>query len=449
LADTYDVAIVGGGPAGQAAALKLAPFGLRIAVIDEQPRPGGQIARQPPRGFAVPHWLSGRAYAPLRAQLARFEAADGIDWLGGRSVIGLAGLPDGPADITLASAGGVETLRARRVLVAAGCHDLAVPLPGWTLPGVYATGGLQAFVKSQQVLPGGRILFAGTHPLQLLVAAQVVAVGGNVAAVCFAQGWRQMAGVMTAHAAPAIRNSATLLPALAALTALRRAGVPVRFGAPLRAIHGDGCVTGAQCGDAHIDCDTVGLCYGFVPQSALVRMAGAGVRAAGPAGGWAATHDRWMRSSLPWLFVAGETTGVAGWPAAMAGGEIAGIGIAHDLGLVDSAAAERDSATARSRHDRHRRFAALLDRVADPRPFFPALDGDTLVCRCEDVPLARIAPLLAAGSANSIKLATRCGMGQCQGRNCEPTLLRLLGAPDDPGFAARFPSRPVRIGDLA
>ncbi len=53
------------------------------------------------------------------------------------------------------------------------------------------------------------------------------------------------------------------------------------------------------------------------------------------------------------------------------------------------------------------------------------------------------------GSAGSVKLASRCGMGLCQGRNCEPSLLRLLDDPRDPGFTARFPARPVPIAALA
>lgn len=449
MAERFDVAIVGGGPAGQAAALRLNGLGLSVAVIDEQPRPGGQILRQPPAAFAVEGWMADRSYAPLRDQLARFEAADGVTWLGGRSVLGLAALRDEGFRLTLSSLGGAGRIEARRVLIAAGCQDLAVPLPGWTLPGVYAAGGLQAFYKSQRVVPGGRIVLAGTHPLQLVVAAQLVEAGASIEAVLFAQPMAHLAAAMTADPLAAIGHAGLLLAAGAAQLQLRRQGVPVHFATPVERVLGDHRVEGLVAGGKTFACDTVGLCFGFVPQSALPRMVGARIRSAGCAGGWAAVHDRWMRSSVPGLFVAGETTGVAGAPAALAAGEVAGAGIAFDLGLIDEAAAERLASAARERHAGHLRFAELLDRAADPRPWFPALEGDTLVCRCEDVPLERIAPLLGDCSANAVKLASRCGMGACQGRNCEPTLLRLIGDPGDSGFAQRFPARPVTIADLA
>ncbi|ARS27305.1 FAD/NAD(P)-dependent oxidoreductase [Sphingomonas sp. KC8] len=449
MADAFDLIIIGGGPAGQAAAIALGGLGLSIAVVDEQPRPGGQILRQPPAGFAVGNWLAGRAYDGLKAQLARFLALDGVTWAGGHSVLGIARADDGFI-VQASGPNGLRRLTAARVLIATGCQDLAVPLPGWTLPGVYAAGGIQAFVKSQQLVPGNRIVLAGTHPLQLLVAAQIVAAGGTVAAVLFAQPMAAMARALLARGRVAVGQAGTMGAAASAFATLYRAGVPVRFGVGVDAVLGDDRVAAVRTSGGEIACDTLGLCYGFVPQSALPRMAGARVRAAGRAGGWAAAADGWMQSSVAGLFVAGETTGVAGAPAAMAAGEIAGFGIARSLGLIDGAVADRRARPARRRHGRLLAFADLLDRVADPTGYFPATAPDTLACRCEDVEFATIdAAIATGGSANAIKLATRCGMGACQGRNCEPTLLRRLGRAGDGGFTQRFPVRPVATGDLA
>ena len=450
MADPYDLAIVGGGPAGQAAALALAGLGLRIAVIDEQARPGGQILRQPPAAFAVAHWLPGSGYRWLKDQAARFAALAEVEWIGRHSVIEIARTAEGFA-LLAEGVDGIRPIAARRVLVAGGCQDLAVPVPGWTLPGVYAAGGIQAFVKSQQFIPGDRIVLAGTHPLQLLIAAQVVAAGGSMAAVLFAQPRSAMIGAVLARPWIAARHAFTLLAAAAAALALKRAGVPVRFGTALESIEGETEVAGVRAGGKAIACDTVGLCYGFVPQSILPRMAGAAMRPAGHAGGWAAVHDDWMRAGVRGLSVAGETNGVAGAPAAAAGGTLAGLGIARDLGLLDPAEADRRAAPVRTRHARLLGFAALLEAVADPRGLLPALEDDTIVCRCEDVTRGDLAPHLP-GSANSIKLATRCGMGPCQGRNCEPSLLRLMaaaGRPGDRGFTQRFPARPLPLADLA
>lgn len=449
MVDAFDLIIIGGGPAGQAAALALDGLGLAIAVVDEQPRPGGQILRQPPARFVVGNWLPGRAYDELKAQLARFMALDGVTWLGGHAVLGVARRDDGFV-VQASGPDGLRRLTARRVLIAAGCQDLAVPLPGWTLPGVYAAGGIQAFVKSQQLVPGDQIVLAGTHPLQLLIAAQIVAAGGTIAAVLFAQPMGAMIRKMLARGGVAAGQAGTMWAAVSAFSALRRARVPMRFGVGLEAVLGDDRVAAVRTSGGEIACDTIGLCYGFVPQSALPRMAGARVQPAGRAGGWAAVADGWMQSSVPGLFVAGETTGVAGAPAAMAAGAIAGIGIARSFDLIDATAADHRAGPARRRHAELLAFADLLDMVADPTGYFPATTPETLACRCEDVDFATIdAAIAGGGSANAIKLATRCGMGACQGRNCEPTLLRHLGHAGDGGFTQRFPARPAPIGDLA
>ncbi|HWW56620.1 MAG TPA: (2Fe-2S)-binding protein, partial [Sphingopyxis sp.] len=113
---------------------------------------------------------------------------------------------------------------------------------------------------------------------------------------------------------------------------------------------------------------------------------------------------------------------------------------------------QRAAQNPRRRLARHRAFASLLDAAADPRAFFPAPDSATIVCRCEDVEFGTLSERVSAdGSANAVKLATRCGMGACQGRNCEPTLLRMIssaGGRDDAGFTARFPARPICIADI-
>ena len=443
----FDVAIVGGGPAGQAAAIALEGRSLSIAVIDEQMRPGGQILRQPPAAFTVANWLVDRSYAPLKRQLDRFGQLEKVTWFGGHSAIGLQA-----GSIVASGPDGLRTIAADRILIAAGCQDLAVPLPGWTLPGVHAAGGIQAFIKSQQLLAGMRVLLSGTHPLQLIIAAQIVSAGGTVSAVHFAQPRAAMIGALARHPLTALGRPADLFAARSAMAALARAGTPIRYGVGLSELTGRDRVSGAVTSAGNVECDAVGLCYGFVPQSALPRMAGAQMIAAGPAGGWACVHDDWMRTSVPGLYAAGETVGVAGAAAAAAGGELAGLGIALDLGLLDTDTAQRAAQNSRRRLARHRAFASVLDAIADPRPFFPAPDRQTIVCRCEDVAFGSLSERVSAGgSANAVKLATRCGMGACQGRNCEPTLLRMISAAggcDNSGFTARFPARPVSIADI-
>ncbi|MEN5114229.1 NAD(P)/FAD-dependent oxidoreductase [Brevundimonas diminuta] len=447
----YDLAVIGAGPAGQAACLSI-NGALRIAVIDEQARPGGQILRQPPRAFSVADWMKGGAYRGLKARLAAFEALTNVDFMGGRSVLGLCEA-GGVWTLTLSGASGVEEVSARRVLIAGGCYDLAAPIPGWTLPGVMSAGGTQAFIKSQQLVPGKRLAFAGSHPLQLLVAEQALDAGGDVAVVAFVQPFSTLAWRAITRPWAALTHWPVLVSALGSAWRLLRAGVPLRFGRAALSVEGQGRVSALHLGGAErFDCDAAALCFGFMPQADLPRAAGLQVTPARP-GGWKSSHDEWMRASRRGVYVAGETTGVKGAAAASAEGALAGLAVALDEGLIDQGEARRRARPWRKARRAAMRFAALLEAIADPGPFSARLpDADTIVCRCEDVALGDLQAALAqCAEVGSVKLATRCGMGACQGRNCEHSLLSLAGQPqsDRSGFTARFPARPVRIGDLA
>ena len=459
-APVFDLAIIGGGPAGQAAAEVAVAHGLSVVMFDEQQRLGGQILRQPPLAFAVARWMRGRAYRDAAAQLARATAL-AIDWHGGTSVLGLFKGEDG-FDIV---ASGSASVSAARVLIAAGCYDMPVALPGWTTPGVMGAGAVQAFIKSQQFLPGQRFVLAGTHPLQLLVAAQIHRAGGTVVAVAFAQS--AMAAVARVLADPwtAIIHASTLASAAVSFVRLRLAGVPVRFGTTVESVAGEArvasvtlqrCAADGPTGEAAgtLDCDTLALCFGFLPQADLPRATGCTVARDPATGGWAATHDAWLRSSVPGIYVAGETTGVAGADCALEEGRIAGLGIALDAGRLTEAQADSAAERPRARLAHRQKFAAMLADIASPAAVVPRLlDDATIVCRCEDVTRGQLrAAMASAGGpagASALKLVTRAGMGLCQGRSCEQAVMAILGESGRPaGFTARFPVRPTPIADL-
>jgi D-hydroxyproline dehydrogenase subunit alpha len=455
-----DVAIVGGGPAGQAAAELLVEAGLSVVVVDEQARPGGQILRQPPAGFAVANWLPGRAYRGVKAQLRRFEQLRGPHWLARHSVNGVF-RQDDHFELSMSNPEGGAKLIARRLLVATGCYDLPLPLPGWTLPGVMSAGGVQAFIKSQLLVPGERFVLAGSHPLQLVVAAQIIASGGVVAELLFSQPRQALLGPVIDSPGTAMRNLSPLVAGASAYLQLLRAGVPVRFNAPVEEIEGNGSVSAVRwggAGAATARCDRVALCYGFIPQSDIVRSLGAGVEAIPSTGGWAACHDLWMRSTIPGLYVAGETAGVGGAETALQEGRLAGLGIAMDAGAMKPGTAAARAGGLRRRRDRLRDFARLLDRLADPREVAQRhLPDDTILCRCEDVTAGMLRTALEGAatpsSPNALKLATRAGMGLCQGRGCEHVVSKMLARSSRrpaavEGYTARFPVRPTPIGDL-
>ena len=75
-----DVAIVGAGPAGLGAAAILREHGVSVTIIDEQPRAGGQILRQPPRTFTVERWLPGKLYDRVKRALQSMDDRTDVDW---------------------------------------------------------------------------------------------------------------------------------------------------------------------------------------------------------------------------------------------------------------------------------------------------------------------------------------------------------------------------------
>ena len=138
---------------------------------------------------------------------------------------------------------------------------------------------------------------------------------------------------------------------------------------------------------------------------------------------------------MPRGCAAGEPTGNSGADAALVEGTIAGLAAAGA-----PVRAERHFPT----RDSHRAFARAAGTAFAPRPELLRLaDDETIVCRCEDIPLGA---LRAGWSAREAKLATRVGMGPCQGRVCGPILEALVGYSPD---AVRVPVFPTTVGVLA
>lgn len=404
-----DVAIVGAGPAGIAAAVSARSQGARTVLLDSAPRPGGQIWR---------HRDPAELPSAARDWLERLQGS-GTEWLPSTSAIDL------PApDTVIAERGGESrAIRCRSLVIATGATERFLPFPGWTLPGVYGVGGLQALLKAGADVSGRRVIVAGSGPLLLPVASSLAAAGARVRLV--------------AEQAPAFRvyrfaGSLWSDPSRLAQAARYRAGflrTRYRCGTWIVRVDPIGATLNVTLTDGRrVWTDRVHLVaagFGLVPDVRLARLAGCTIAAG------CVVVDRAQRTSVPNVFCAGEPTGIAGADAAVAQGRIAGGAAA---GLVRPGAAAV----------RARRFAARLDRAFALRPDLRALpDPPTIVCRCEDVTLGQIGE---GWSARQIKLYTRAGMGPCQGRVCQPALefLRQTGAD-----AVRLPLFPAPVGLLA
>jgi D-hydroxyproline dehydrogenase subunit alpha len=432
-----DVAVVGGGPAGIAAAVAASARGARVVVLDEQPAPGGQIWRHRPGG-AVASRAGRAALAALRASPATVLSATAV-W----------GARDDATLLTVDAAGAPGEVRARAIVLATGAHDRPVAFPGWTLPGVLTAGGAQALAKGQGVAAGRRVVLAGAGPFLLPVARELVAGGATVVAVAEATRRRDW----FRHAPVAGRDPRRLREYGRYRRALAAAGVELLWGHVVVGAAGADAVASvrlAPCDGAWrpdrrrartLAADALCTAYGFVPAVELARTLGCALTAAGTV-----RCDADMRTSVAHVFAAGEPTGIGGAELAGAEGAVAGAAAAaHARGAASS---PRPPALDRRRR-RHARFARMLGTLFAPRPgLWELADPGTVLCRCEDVTLAEVRAAAAGASGlSALKLVTRCGQGPCQGRMCAELVARAAG--ERGGYSVRPPLRPVALGTLA
>lgn len=451
-----DLAIVGAGPAGLAAAVTAAGLGLRVTLLDAGERPGGQYYRHPAPGLgaarpeALHHGWS--AFASREAALRAHASAGRITYLPQHHVWTVTPDPAGSPAWTLHAVAGPDeapaTVRARTVLLATGAYERQLPFPGWTLPGVVGAGGAQAMLKGGLVLPGSRVVVAGSGPLLLAVAGSLAAAGACVPAVVEAAAYTGYA----AHAPALLRNPGKLAEGATYGGTLLRHGVRLLTRHAVTEAHGADrveAVTVARLdrdwrplpGTARrIPCDAVAVGHGLVPQLELATGLGCATRLS-PDATVALELDEQQRTSVPDVWSAGETGGIGGAQLALAEGEIA----AHSI------AGRRVPARLARTRTRLRAFAAAMAGAHRPGPGWTDwLRVDTDVCRCEEVPAGRIREAvedLGARDARTVKLLTRAGMGWCQGRMCGPAVAALAGA--DPAPDRRPLSCPVPLRHLA
>ncbi|MGU7774379.1 FAD-dependent oxidoreductase [Burkholderia sp. MR1-5-21] len=432
---TLQPVIVGAGPAGVRAAEALVDAGLHPVVIDENARWGGQIYRQPPAEGAFERSKSvlygfetGKAHAVHQTMAALLPHIDyrpnTLAWACGNGRVDT--LQDGRE----------VTVPYSHLIVASGATDRLLPVPGWTLAGVYTLGGAQVALKAQGCAIGQRVVFAGTGPLLYLVAYQYAKAGAQVVAVLDTSPWQQQAA-----AAPALlRAPSTFAKGLYYVGWLRARGIPVETGVTLERVLGEQHVTGlAWRGAGHraparrLDCDALGLGFGLRSETQLADLAGCRFRFDPLNRAWLPERDAAGHTSVPGFYVAGDGAGIAGADAAEASGRRAALALLDDAGAASaSIAGKPDARTLEQRLARIDAFRAGLEAAfAPPAHYAAQCPDDTIVCRCEEVDAGTLRRCIRGGEArelNRLKALTRVGMGRCQGRMCGDAAALVLAA---------------------
>jgi NADPH-dependent 2,4-dienoyl-CoA reductase/sulfur reductase-like enzyme len=450
---SYDVAMLGAGPAGLAATAAARASGARVALVDAGPRVGGQFWRHRDGDDGAGHhrWSALRR---LRAAVA------GPDLLTGHAVWHVertgAGFTVHATTTTVDGREAACEIHCRALVIATGAYDRQLPFPGWTLPGVYTAGGAQALLKGHGVAVGRRVVVAGTGPFLLPVAAGL----GAACAGVFEAG--SPAGFARDPVA-VLRNLGKLAEGAGYAATLLRHRVPHHLRTSVVAAHGDSrgvrAVTVARLDagwnavpgtERRIECDAVAVGYGFTPQLEIPLQLGCATRMDADGSLVAVADDR-QQASEPRVYLAGEVCGVGGAALALVEGEIAGL---HAAGR------EPDGRLLR-RRDRLRSFASAMHRAYPvPAGWTGWLTDATTVCRCEEVTAGAVRAAvtdLGATDPRTVKLLARPGMGLCQGRVCGYATASLVAQQrgrrvteqDLAGIAARPIAQPVSLGTLA
>jgi NAD(P)H-nitrite reductase large subunit len=380
--------------------------------------------------------------------------------------------------LALHSPQGLDWVEARTVILATGARELVLPFPGWTLPGVMTLGAAQILAKEHGILPGRRILLTGSGPLLPAVASQLVRRGAEVVAVLEAvhldqwiphapatwgnwdrllEGWRYLSHLYGAQVP--YRPGRAVIRALGSSLALAKGGAERRGelqAAVVTRLDRQGHpVPGSE---ETVDVDTLCVGFGFLPNVELAQLAGCAHEFDAARGGWVPRVDERMETTVPDLFVAGETAGVGGARAAMMEGRIAGLTVARRLGYISENELARELTRLAKRYRRLRRFGAMLNTLFAPRSGLDAIIADeTHICRCEEVSAGEVRAAVARGMVelDALKTWTRVGQGACQGRTCGPVLARLIARETGRSgaevgvFHVRPPLKPVPLGDLA
>lgn len=297
---TYDVVVIGAGPAGLAAACEACEHGAaRVLVVERDREPGGILNQCIHNGFGLHYFkeeLTGPEYAGrFIDMLKRTKAELLLDTM----VLGIS------ADREIAMMNprdGYFTVQAGAVVLAMGCRERtrgAIGIPGTRPAGIFTAGAAQRYVNIEGYMVGKRVLILGSGDIGLIMARRMTLEGAKVVACV----------ELMPYSNGLNRNI---------VQCLNDYGIPLYLSHTITEIKGKRRVEGAVVSevDAHgkpvpgteqfFDCDTILLSVGLIPENELSRSAGIELdpRTKGPV-----VYEN-METSIPGVFASGNVVHV-------------------------------------------------------------------------------------------------------------------------------------------
>lgn len=446
----FDLAVVGGGPAGMAAASLAAEHGLSTVLVDEQEGLGGQIYRSITTTPVSDRSILGKDYWRGEDLVQRLQASGAEHWP--KTTVWSISRD---LELGLSSDGKARVQRFKHIVLATGALERPTPIEGWTLPGVMGAGAAQILLKSSGMVHDGLVI-AGSGPLIWLITAQYLRAGARIEAVLdmTAPG----AIVRSLQAFPQFLFSPYLRKGLGLLAEVRRRVKVISNVTSLKA-EGDGrleAVVFQQAGrEERISTDLLLLHTGVIPNVNLSN-------ATGCVQSWDTTQrcfrpdaDAWGATSVDGVSVAGDGAGILGAEAAPFTGRMAALSALYRLGRISLSQRDELASAEKAGLRKVSRGRSFIDLYYQPSAAIPS--DVTKACRCEEVTVAQIRHAAAIGAVgpNQVKAFLRCGMGPCQGRLCGNTVTQVIAtergvSPSEVGYYhLRPPVKPLTLGELA
>ena len=429
------VAVVGGGPAGMAAALSAAGQGARVVLIDDQPELGGHLRSSHQNVESVPGYADQPGFQLAQAMAASVAQASNIEVMSNATVFGF--YQDNLLGILNEDA--LVRLRAGKVVLATGSYETPVLFEDNDLPGIMLASAARRLVGLYGVRPGTTAVVATETDRGYSAALELIDAGVEVSAVCDSRPASTESG-----AAQAVRDRGVrVLNEHRVVKALGKG----RVKAAVIAANDNGEAGRKE----RLRCDLICMSGGYQPVDALLHQAGGSSK-----------FDPVLAESVPQelptgILTAGEVSGFHDVGTSVLQGRLAG----------ERAAAEVSDESAVNSDEIARLIAraeAALQNTVQTLPAHSFIEPDSrepgsraFVCFCEDVSAHDIAEAIDEGfeDIQTLKRYTTVSMGPCQGKMCGRALAGICSGrtgrtlDDVGGTTSRPPFQPVPLAALA
>ena len=317
-----EILIIGGGPAGLAAAKEAVNAGCDVFLIDDALDPGGQLVKQTHKFFG-----SEMEHAGVRGikipSIFLNEIIDNPNFKYLTRTTATGFYEDG---IVTAIIEDRELLKfhPKKLIVATGAQEKTIPFPNNDLPGVYGAGAVQTLMNVYGVLPGSRGLMVGAGNIGLIVSYQLRQAGVDVAAVV--EGLDKVGGYWV-HASKIARLGVPILTKHTIVKAIGHDRVTNAIIAPI-----DKNWQPIPNKEIEVKCDFICLAVGLSPLADLFKLAECEMVYVPQLGGEVPYRDDEMQTTTEGIYVAGDAGGIEEASSAMIEGAIAGLAAAKSLG---------------------------------------------------------------------------------------------------------------------